>query len=330
MGVKSVFAGSFSLAMLLAATEQGCSTDVQTTSEASGAVSSATAGSGGQGSSAAGSGGAGVGGDPSGTGATGTGGATATSGTGGAGGCPGIRTCQAHLYECGDAIDNDGDGLIDSDDPDCLGACDNTEGSYDGAIPGQSGAGCTVDCYFDADSGSGNDDCHWSHKCDPNEVSPGYHPESNEGSYCGYDPAAQVPGVSLPTTCADLHDTQSPGCHAYCAPLVPNGCDCFGCCELPAGSGNHAWIGSLDANGNGICDLAHALDPTKCEPCEPVPGCLNPCDACEICIGKGAAAPGCSAQDQCAPGIQPCGLPGQGCCPSDTYCVTGCCQPTPL
>src|SRR5437773_4343797 len=34
-------------------------------------------------------------------------------------------TCQGKLYECGDCTDNDGDGKIDSEDPDCLGACQN-------------------------------------------------------------------------------------------------------------------------------------------------------------------------------------------------------------
>lgn len=322
MGVKSTFAGSFALAILLAAVEQGCNAEVQTTTRGSGTASGATTGSGG-------SGGAGFGGDPSGTGAAGstgssTGGATATSGTGGEGGCAAITECHKGLvYKCGDGLDNDGDGLIDSDDPDCLGACDNTEDSFGPGFFQQSDPGCTVDCYFDADPGSGNDDCHWSHRCDPNEVSPGYHPESSEGSFCAYDPATQIPGTAA--TCADLQATQSPECHAYCGPLVPNGCDCFGCCELPAGSGKYAWIGSHDDG----CTLASALDPSKCEPCAPVPGCLNACDACEICIGKATVAPGCAVQDQCAPGIQPCGLPGQGCCPSGNYCVTGCCQPVP-
>jgi hypothetical protein len=313
MRTRSIFAGSLALAMLLAVAEQGCSTDVRTTSEASSSVSSATAGAGGQGTGAG----------PSGSTANGTGGATATSGTGSAGGCAVITKCRTQIYQCGDGLDNDGDGLIDSDDPDCLGACDNVEDSFFNNIPG-TGQACKVDCYFDSDIGSGNDDCHWSHMCDPNEVSPGYHPESYVGDSCAYDPASGIPGSAA--SCADLHATQSPECHTFCGPLVPNGCDCFGCCELPAGSGKYAWSGSK----GGDCTLANALDPAKCEPCEPVPGCINPCDACEICIGKGAVAPGCSAQDQCAPGIQPCGLPGQDCCPSGTYCVTGCCQPTAL
>jgi len=236
--------------------------------------------------------------------------------------------CSNQIHECGDGIDNDGDGLIDAADPDCLGACDDTEKSYYGRLPGSNGPPCSTDCYFDQDVGTGNDDCRWSHKCDPHEVAPDYYPEPESGSSCAYNPAASIPGTL--STCADLQTTQSPLCHAYCDPLIPNGCDCFGCCELPAGSAKYVWIGSEDANGMGTCDLAHAADSTKCHPCEPVPSCLNPCDPCEKCIGKSAVPAGCSAQDQCAPGIQPCGLAGQSCCPAGTYCITGCCQPTPM
>ena len=37
-------------------------------------------------------------------------------------------TCEGKLLECGDCLDNDGDGRIDSHDQECLGPCDNTEG----------------------------------------------------------------------------------------------------------------------------------------------------------------------------------------------------------
>ncbi|NCT11979.1 MAG: hypothetical protein GW767_04415, partial [Rhodobacterales bacterium] len=36
-------------------------------------------------------------------------------------------TCAGKLLECGDCVDNDGDGLVDWRDPECLGPCDNTE-----------------------------------------------------------------------------------------------------------------------------------------------------------------------------------------------------------
>src|SRR5262245_36812903 len=61
-------------------------------------------------------------------------GSAAPGGAPGAGGkppgdgsaCHEIR-CQTHLYECGNCKDDDGDGLVDLDDPDCLGPCQNSE-----------------------------------------------------------------------------------------------------------------------------------------------------------------------------------------------------------
>ena len=93
-----------------------------------------------------------------------------------------ITPCQGHLYACGDCLDNDGDGLTDSYDPDCLGACQNNEAGFYGSIPGQNNAPCKSDCYWDQDTGSGNDDCYWDHQCDPLEVSPAFNPEIGRAS----------------------------------------------------------------------------------------------------------------------------------------------------
>jgi len=278
--------------------------------------------------------------DTSGT-MSGTGSNMSSTGTGGP---PptNIATCQGKTYACGDLIDNDMDGLIDSQDPDCLGPCDDTEDSYFGGIPGQVGPGCSVDCYFDQDSGAGNDDCYWDHTCDPHEVAPNYFPESQNGTQCEYaGPDKVIPPTGK--TCSQLNTTQSQACHDYCGPLTPNGCDCFGCCELPAGKGNYVWLGSEGAMGH--CDIPHVADPNYCQPCVPVADCLNGCDPCEICIGKPVPDPGCgstttttgsfmsgstgSGGTQCLPGVQACGLPGQDPCPVDQFCNTGCCTDVP-
>ena len=66
-----------------------------------------------------------------------------------------VRTCQGKTYQCGDCIDNDNDGRVDDEDPDCLGACQNNEAGYFGKIPGQNNAPCKADCYFDQDTGGG-------------------------------------------------------------------------------------------------------------------------------------------------------------------------------
>ena len=297
-------------------TGPGCGASVETGASSEGSTVSSGGAQGGGASSSASMSSAGGGGGASGGG----------NGGGGAG-CADVVKCQGLVFACGDGIDNDGDGLADAADPDCYGPCHNKEDSLHLNIPMFMDPGCKADCYFDADAGSGNDDCHWSHKCDPNEVAPNYYPETNEGAYCAYDPNASIPGSAL--GCAELKTTQTANCHAFCDPIVPNGCDCFGCCELPAGSQSFVWLGSEGDDLMPSCSLDAAQDPSKCHPCEPVPGCMNACDTCEVCLGKTSVPAGCDEALQCAPGVQPCGLPGQACCPSGFYCITGCCQPEP-
>ncbi len=233
-----------------------------------------------------------------------------------------VATCQGKVYACGDCIDNDGDCSIDSNDTQCLGPCDNTEDSFYGGIPGQNNSPCKSDCYFDQDTGSGNDDCYWSHKCDPLEVAPNYPPE---GSQCEYNPSANIPGYS--GTCAQAYATQSATCGGYCGPLTPNGCDCFGCCAIP-GAPTTVWLGSENPSGTGSCNLANLANPAMCKPCTQVAACLNECDTCEICVGQPELPPECSEQ-VCEGGEQPCGQPGQDPCGAGFFCITGCCQPLP-
>jgi hypothetical protein len=244
--------------------------------------------------------------------------------------------CQAQIYQCGDLQDNDGDGLLDNQDPDCLGPCDNTEDSYYSGIPGGDGAACIVDCYFDNDSGPGNDNCYWNHKCDAHEMAPNYYPEPDNGVQCAHDTSANTPGT--PLSCEQLNDMQSDTCHKICDPITPNGCDCFGCCELPAGSGKFVWLGSKDKNGVPSCSIPGLDDPDKCHPCQPVDACLNGCGVCELCLGKDTLPPECypdggaggsGTTGQCPPDVQPCGLEGQEPCPFNKYCITGCCQAIP-
>jgi hypothetical protein len=235
--------------------------------------------------------------------------------------------CLNQTYECGDLLDNDMDGLIDYQDPDCLGACDDTEDSLYGGIPGQPGPPCKVDCYFDADSGSGNDDCYWDHVCDPFEVAADYYPEPANGAGCEYSgPTTVIQPVNQ--TCAELEATQSQACLDYCGPLTPNGCDCFGCCEKPNSPGQYIGLGSEGAAGNTECTLAAIDDATLCHPCTPVSACLNDCDPCELCFGKNTLPPECG-DPECATGIQACGTASLPPCPAGEYCVTGCCQELP-
>ncbi len=236
------------------------------------------------------------------------------------------RACQGKVYQCGDCFDNDGDQLQDSDDPECTGPCDNTEDSYYGGIPGQNNAPCRQDCYFDQDTGSGNDQCFWSHDCDPLSLAPDYPPSGD--SHCAYQPNANVPGSN--STCDGLRAMQESACLDTCLPITPNGCDCFGCCELPAASGHFVWIGSSLRN-TGTCDAAHVGDPSACQPCTPVPSCLNPCEACEVCAGRTSPSASCATtpSPRCPASATACGQPGEPDCDPDYYCVTGCCAAAP-
>jgi len=202
------------------------------------------------------------------------------------------------------------------------GPCDNTEDSFYGGIAGQNNSPCKSDCYFDQDTGAGNDDCFWSHKCDPLEVGPDYPPE---GSQCEYNPNANIPGYN--GTCGTAYTTQSQTCLNYCGPLTPNGCDCFGCCEFD-GLPYTVWLGSENPSGVGSCNLNTISDPSKCKPCTQVQACINTCDTCEICIGQTQLPPGCIEQN-CPAGVQKCGQPGQDPCLAGFSCITGCCIANP-
>lgn len=327
--------------LIAAVVAAGCSDTATTGTAGNGTTQSASSsgdvGGGGSGSASGGSGG---------TGATG-GGSSGTAGSGA--GTPVIVNCQNQTYECGDTLDNDGDGLTDWQDPDCLGPCDNSEKGLDLAIPGGDGPDCTVDCYWDSNSGSGNDGCYWNHQCDI--LSP-------EGtSVCPYNMDAKTPGTNL--SCSELLNNQPSTCLEYCPKLVPNGCDCFGCCVLWKDGKQYGpvWLGTENPPGSKIfsCELDKlgALDQdANCNPCTQVKNdCYNDCGKCELCIGKtpadlppecfnspppdGGPPPPDSGTDsgtpppQCPDGVQPCGLQGQELCNAGYSCLTGCCIQNP-
>jgi hypothetical protein len=272
-----------------------------------------------------------------------------------------ITPCQGKVYACGNCVDDDGDGLVDTYDPDCLGPCQNNEAGFYGAIPGQNNAPCKSDCYWDQDTGSGNDDCNWSHKCDPFEQGgTGFAAMTTPEIGCGYDANAKVPGASVPSgqkDCAYLASNQTATCKSFCGALTPNGCDCFGCCEDPNRPTHFIYAGSVNATGTPTCksDPATMADPTLCKPCTPVlanSGCYNSCEKCELCFGKTTLPADCYASipdmagqppstdmagqvtppppQVCPNSEQPCGLIGQQPCAPGTFCLTGCCAPNIL
>ncbi len=238
--------------------------------------------------------------------------------------------CDGRLLECGDCVDNDGDGKADARDRECLGPCDNTEGpALISDVGGVTGSTCHVDCYFDYGNGigTGSDDCWWDHQCDPLEP---------EKAVCPFDERR----VDNEKFCPD---DQSERCGEVCLPFTPNGCDCFGCCTFPElaglgpdGGDGYVWIGAKDAGNIGICTFDDILDAAKCPRCTPIPNCLNDCGLCELCIGKTELPDECydtpdgevPELSQCPDGSVPCGLPDQAPCEPGFFCISGCCKPT--
>jgi hypothetical protein len=305
---------------------------------AGGTSATGNAGTTGAGGNTTGTGGTsttGAGGNTTGTGgrSTGTGGTSATGAAGSTGtdggydgpslGVDGGGKLPVGSTQCSDGRDNDGDGRIDYNDPECVGPLDNDESSFATGIPGDNSDACKQDCFFDGNSGMGDDHCLWQLKCDPRSTS----------SSCPYD---QQYAQSHANECS-VGASQSQACIDHCRRLVPNGCDCFGCCAVP-GVATPIRLAPT-------CTAASFGDPTKCPPCTQVTQCGNPCDRCELCIGKTTVPEDCGRTDGGTPppdgggGYDGGGRPNCsdwlacGSATDPTYCaagfgcVTGCCLP---
>ncbi|MFO7566983.1 MAG: hypothetical protein R6X02_30340 [Enhygromyxa sp.] len=214
----------------------------------------------------------------------------------------GPQPCNGKIYECGDELDNDMDGFIDLADPECISPCDDNEASFKTDLPGQNND-CKSDCYFDSNSGAGDDKCEWNLKCDPQN------PGAEIG--CEYDPNLdeQKCGLEMP-----------PECLEFCVPLVPNGCDCFGCCEI---NGQFIYLDGAE------CSLAN-LD--ACQSCTFFENCNNPCmpEDCELCFGQDPSElpEECGGEPTCPDGLDPCLVDNE--CMEGWFCQTGCCIPVDI
>jgi hypothetical protein len=235
--------------------------------------------------------------------------------TNGTGGVVATGTTQ-----CSDGKDNDGDGLADGFDPECTGPGDNDESSFATGIPGDNRDPKWQDCFFDGNSGAGDDRCRYATGCLTGDLAP-----------------------------TDKNCKLAQACIDFCAPLVPNGCDCFGCCsvQLPDGS-------SVDIETTSTCSLDKIDDPKACTKCVKSVACGNTCGHCELCPGKTVAdlpadctptmgsggagsgdtggAPGSGTGGgpsyTCDNGEQVCGT-GLPDCGINTYCSLGCCIQRP-
>jgi hypothetical protein len=247
---------------------------------------------------------------------TGVGG-TSSSGMGGLGGeqtLMGVAGTVVQTYcagggcACSDGKDNDGDGLIDGFDPECTGPLDNDEGSFATGIPGDNQDPKWQDCFFDGNSGGGDDGCRYATGCLTGD---------------------------LPQTDKDCVLSQH--CIDFCKRLIPNGCDCFGCCTVATGTGN------VDILIGTSCSLEKIGDATACPVCKKSDSCNNTCATCELCPGKTVAdlPASCAAPPPPTDAGIPVGPPPpsytcdtghQVCsatiaCPSGEYCSLGCCLP---
>ena len=245
-----------------------------------------------------------------------SGGGSSGGGTNGGGGSGGGKI-PVGMAQCSDGIDNDGDGRIDYADQECVGPLDNDEGTFATGIPGDNIDACKQDCFFDGNSGMGDDGCDWQLKCDP---------MTNNAS-CPYDAAY---AQSHATECS-LSASQSDKCIDSCRKLVPNGCDCFGCCTVPGATTPIRLVPT--------CTAADFGNPDKCPACTQVTQCMVPCERCEVCVGKPTIPADCTTYDggvpdggtpyTCLSGYQACGMYGidPALCPAGTGCITGCCRP---
>jgi hypothetical protein len=165
----------------------------------------------------------------------------------------GLATCTGDgCPQCANGVDDDGDDKFDGFDEECTGPADNDEGSFATGIPGDNRDPKWQDCFFDGNSGAGDDGCRYHTECLTGER------ELTDNS------------CALTQECVD-----------FCRPLVPNGCDCFGCCEVGFGAD------SVFVQINTGCDFDDITDEMICPRCVQTTQCLNTCGDCELCPGKG-------------------------------------------
>jgi hypothetical protein len=211
-------------------------------------------------------------------------------------------SCEPGGAQCNNCEDDDGDGLVDGFDPHCVSALDRREDSFDTGIPGDNNNTNFQDCFFDGNSGSGDDGCRIPTCCltDPN------------GADC------PPPGTPDFVTCAP-----DPVCVQSCAPKTPPGCDCFGCCTVCADGNCRDIVIHPKLAPN--CDIPVLGDETQCPTCVKS-ACATVCDPndCILCPGQTEEDLPVHCQESvCPDGLSKCVSNDQ--CEADQFCSFGCC-----
>lgn len=213
---------------------------------------------------------------------------------------PPAADCGGHACGCSNGLDDDGDHLIDGFDPECTGPIDDDEGSF--GTGGPEGVEECLDCFFDRNASSDDDGCAYPRACLTGET------PASDGECAG----CNVMGP----------------CVQACRPLTPNGCDCFGCCEVAMPDGSLVGVRAVAG-----CSVAVVDDEDACPRCEPNNSCRNRCGRCELCPGRTAA----DLPDNCKRDAGAADLPDHTCddgetvcsdskpCDPDHYCQSGCC-----
>jgi hypothetical protein len=222
--------------------------------------------------------------------------------------------CGNKPCKCSDGKDNDRDELIDGLDPECTSRLDDDEESF-AITGGKNPIHACEDCFWDGNASSEDDGCAYPAECrteGPLAMPPG-------------PPAMTPPGAMMCRSCE-----VAPRCVDTCRSRTPNGCDCFGCCDITGEDGVTVSVILSDE-----CALKDVGDPMKCPRCVRNEACFNPCGPCEQCFGKReedlpASCSEGGATDvpahQCEEGYRTCSA--QAPCPEEFYCLLGCCMVT--
>lgn len=209
--------------------------------------------------------------------------------------------CGDHACQCNNGGDEDADGLIDGLDPECTGPFDDDEGSFATGMAGGHLDFCQ-DCYWDHNGLSNDDGCAYHVDCLFGET-----PTGSNASGCST--------CEVSAQCADI-----------CGRQTPNGCDCFGCCAVRKPNGDVLEVVLSDS-----CSIKHLDDEQSCPRCTLNPSCKNDCGRCELCPGwqrrnlpRDCSSGGDSEPMNVCEEKQVCSETEL--CPTDYYCLLGCCQ----
>jgi hypothetical protein len=185
---------------------------------------------------------------------------------------------------CSNGLDDDGDKQIDGFDGECTGPYDDDEATF------------RVNGVNDGNPASGDDGCRISSSC------------TVDG----------MPGNGGPQLCRMC--SAAPMCIDSCVPITPNGCDCFGCCEVThAGS-------TVPVRLVSTCTVKKIADLNACPRCQLAKDCVNPCERCELCPGRTLLdlPDDCGGENTCSTGST---CDGPSDCALLEYCSQGCCVP---